>query len=97
MAGGKRISIDMMKAASERNWTVTKTARYYGLHRKSVDAACERFGVVLPLHDAPFFGDYGVLQDTKVPKVRATKKPSNAVWSCSEAAVKRALEKIGRA
>lgn len=96
MAGGKRISIDMMKAACERNWTASKTAKYYGLHRKSVDAACERFGVVLPLHGAPFFGDYGVLQEAKVPKVRATKKPSNAVWSCSEAAVKRALEKMGR-
>lgn len=97
MAGGKRITIDMMKAASERGWSAGRTARHYGLHRKSVDAACERFGVVLPLHGEPFYGEYGVLEDMKVPKVKVSEPKSNALWSCSPAAVERALKRAGKA
>lgn len=97
MAGGKRITIDMMKAANERGWSAGRTARHYGLHRKSVEAACERFGVVLPLQEAPFYGEYATLKEVTVPKVKVAEPKSNALWSCSPAAVDRALKRAGKA
>ena len=97
MGGGKKITIDMMQAASEREWTAGRTARHYGLHRKSVVSACERFGVVLPLQEAPFYGDYAVLKEATVPKIRVSEPERKAVWSASPAAVARALKRAGKA
>jgi hypothetical protein len=52
---------------------------------------------VLPLHGEPFYGDYGVLEDVRVPKVKVAEPKSNALWSCSPAAVERALKRAGKA
>jgi hypothetical protein len=39
----------MIEAARDKGWNATQTSRHYGMHRKSIDAAAERFGIMLPL------------------------------------------------
>jgi hypothetical protein len=49
MNGRKKITRDMIEAARDKGWNATQTSRHYGMHRKSIDAAAERFGIMLPL------------------------------------------------
>ena len=49
MNGRKKITRDMIEAARDKGWNATQTSRHYGMHRKSIEAAAERFGIVLPL------------------------------------------------
>ena len=44
------ITRDMLTSAREKGWHLTLTAEHYGMHRSSIAAACERFGIVLPMH-----------------------------------------------
>jgi hypothetical protein len=40
----------MIQAAKDQGWHLTMAANHYGMHRSSIAAACERFGIVLPMH-----------------------------------------------
>jgi hypothetical protein len=93
MWGKKRITPDMIQAAKDKGWNVTQAARHYGMHRTSITAACERFGIELALSKF----------DPQMPSTRSkfwqetVEKPkpkTPAIWSCSPAAVERALAKL---
>lgn len=88
------ITRDMIQAAKDQGWHLTMAANHYGMHRSSIAAACERFGIVLPMHQ---FSPQRVSKKSKVwvdicdgetkPKVKL---------SASKASIKRALENIER-
>jgi hypothetical protein len=88
------ITRDMIQAAKDQGWHLTLTAEHYGMHRSSIAAACERFGIVLPMHP---FSPQRVSPKSKVwidiadgetkPKVKL---------SASKAAIERALEDMAR-
>jgi hypothetical protein len=84
----------MIQAAKDRGWHLTLTAEHYGMHRSSIAAACERFGIVLPMHQ---FSPQRISPKSKVwvdiidgetkPKVKLSASPS---------AIQRALDDIER-
>jgi len=93
MAGRKIITRDMIIAARDKGWSVSLTAQHYGMHRSSIDAACERFGIMLPL------SKYAPTMPSKTkpkPDEQVSDKRTPALWSCSPAAIQRALEAAGK-
>lgn len=91
MWGRKRITPDMLEAAKEKGWNITQTARHYGMHRTSIGAACERFGIELaqskfnpqmPSTRSRFWKDV----------VESPKPKTKAIFSCNPAAVDKALK-----
>lgn len=91
MNGRKKITVDMIEAALRKGWNANQTARHYGMHRKSIDAAAERFGIVLPL---------GMTWAPPQPKTKPlvvwtdeikNKPATKPVFSASKEAVERAL------
>jgi len=88
------ITKDMLLAAKDQGWHLSLTANHYGMHRSSIAAACERFGITLPMHP---FSPQRVSQKSKVwidiadgetkPKVKL---------SASPAAVERTLRRLQR-
>jgi len=90
----RHITKDMLIACREKGWHLTLAAAHLEMHRSSVAAACERFGIVLPMHS---FSPQRVSKKSKVwvdicdgetkPKVKL---------SSSKAAIERALENIAR-
>lgn len=97
MNGRKRITVDMIEAAERKGWNAAQTARHYGMHRKSIEAAAERFGIFLPLGQSwsPQAQRRETLAMQAAAKVEAEGRPVSApVWSCSPAAIKRALAKL---
>jgi len=91
MAGRKFLTRDMLIAARDKGWSVSLTAAHYGMHRKSIDAACERFGIALPLHK---FSPTVPSKTKPKPEDQGSDKRTPAIWSCSPAAVERALAKM---
>jgi len=93
--GSKRITRDMLEAALAKNWDPTTTARHYGMHRTSITAACERFGISLPMHK---FSPQAVSRrspDWKEVVDAETLKPKGSpIWSASPAAIEKALAKM---
>jgi hypothetical protein len=92
MVGRKFITRDMLTAAREKGWSVSITAHHYGMHRKSIDAACERFGISLPMHKfSP------VMPSKTKPRLehQGSDARTPAIWSCSPAAIERALKRLG--
>lgn len=88
----KRITPDMLEAALRKGWNATQTSRHYGFHHKSIDAACERFGIVLPLGATwapPPKAKPLVVWTDEIKDVAQRKK----VFSASPAAIERALAK----
>jgi len=84
MASRKFLTRDMIVAAREKGWNVTITAQHYGMHRKSIDAACERFGVDLP--QSKF--------SPQLLSAKSKEEPSNhkvLSFSCSPKAIQRYL------
>ena len=45
----RTITRDMMEACLAKRWNAGQAAKHFGFHRKSIESACERFGIVLPL------------------------------------------------
>ena len=90
----RHITKDMLIACREKGWHLTLAAAHLEMHRSSVAAACERFGVVLPMHN---FSPQRVSKKSKVwvdicdgetkPKVKL---------SASKASIQRALDDIDR-
>jgi hypothetical protein len=94
MRSRKIITRDMITAAKEMGWNITQTSNHYEMHRTSISKACERFGIELA--QSKF--------DPQIPSTRSkfwketVEKPkpkTQAIWSCSPAAIKRALAKRG--
>jgi len=89
------ITRDMIQAAKDRGWHLTLTAEHYGMHRSSISAACERFGISLPMHK---FSPQAVSRrspEWKEAVDAMTLQPKTSpTWSCSPRAIERALEKI---
>jgi hypothetical protein len=88
------ITRDMIQAAKDRGWHLTLTAEHYGMHRSSIAAACERFGIVLPMHP---FSPQRISQKSKVwiDIVDGETKPKVKL-SASPAAVERTLQRLER-
>ena len=90
----RHITKDMIIACREKGWHLTLAAAHLEMHRSSIAAACERFGIVLPMHN---FSPQRVSKKSKVwvdicdgetkPKVKL---------SASKASIERALENIAR-
>jgi hypothetical protein len=82
----------MLIACREKGWHLTLAAAHLEMHRSSIAAACERFGIVLPMHP---FSPQRVSPKSKVwldiadgetkPKVKL---------SASPAAVERTLQRL---
>jgi len=96
MSGRKKITRDMIEACLAKGWAVSQAARHYGFHRKSIEAACERFGIALPMH--PFSPQLPsmrrkpmVVFENNIPD--DPPKKQKAIWSASPAAIERALKK----
>ena len=87
----RTITRDMMEAALAKRWNAGQAAKHFGFHRKSIEAACERFGIVLPLmtFGKPITAPVLVWVD-KIDKETPTPK---AKLSASKAAIERALKK----
>ena len=91
--GPKRITRDMITAAQEKGWNVTQTARHYGMHRTSISAACERFGI--ELSQSKFSPDLPSTRSRFWKDIDIAPKPVKAaVWSCKPGAINRALAKL---
>ena len=87
----RTISKDMMEACLAKRWNAGQASKHFGFHRKSIEAACERFGIVLPLmtFGKPITAPVLVWVD-KIDKETPTPK---AKLSASKAAIDRALAK----
>jgi hypothetical protein len=91
--GPKRVTIEMLTAAQEKGLNVTQTARFYGMHRTSISAACERFGIMLSLSK---FDPQMPSTKSRFWKETVEAKPkSKPVWSCKPAEIERALKRQG--
>jgi hypothetical protein len=93
MAGRKIITRDMIIAARDKGWSVSLTAAHYEMHRSSIDAACERFGIMLPLSK---FAPTVPSKTKPKPDEQVSDKRTPALWSCSPVAIQRALEAAGK-
>ena len=91
MSSRKKITRDMMEAALAKRWNAGQAAKHFGFHRKSIEAACERFGIVLPLmtFGKPITAPVLVWVD-KIDKEASEPKVK---LSASKAAIERALKK----
>jgi len=89
------ITKDMMTAAKEKGWNITQTANHYGMHRTSIAAACERFGIVLALSK---FNPHMPSTRSKFWRetVEKPKPKTPAIWSCSPQAIERTLQRLER-
>ena len=88
------ITRDMMQAAKDRGWHLSLTAEHYGMHRSSIAAACERFGIVLPMHQ---FSPQRVSPKSKVwVDIIDGETKTKVKLSASKAAIERALDDIER-
>ena len=87
----RTISKDMMESALAKRWNAGQAGKHFGFHRKSIEAACERFGIVLPLmtFGKPITAPVLVWVD-KIDKETPAPK---AKLSASKAAIDRALAK----
>ena len=89
------ITKDMLIACREKGWHLTLAAAHLEMHRSSVAAACERFGIVLPMHN---FSPQRVSPKSKVwvDVIDGETKPKVKL-SASKASIERALASRGRA
>jgi hypothetical protein len=84
----------MLIACREKGWHLTLAAAHLEMHRSSIAAACERFGIVLPMHP---FSPQRVSPKSKVwiDIVDGETKPKVKL-SASPAAVERTLQRLQR-
>lgn len=85
----QKLTKDMIVAAQERGWTVAQTARQYSFHYSSIDEACQRFGIALPLANS-----YSTTHKARImAQVDDTKVKT---FSASPAAIEKALAEKAR-
>jgi hypothetical protein len=90
----RHITKDMLIACREKGWHLTLAAAHLEMHRSSIAAACERFGIVLPMHQ---FSPQRVSPKSKVwvDVIDGETKPKVKL-SASPAAIQRAIDDIER-
>jgi hypothetical protein len=90
----RHITKDMLIACREKGWHLTLAAAHLEMHRSSVAAACERFGIVLPMHN---FSPQRVSKKSKVwvDVIDGETKPKVKL-SASKASIQRAIDDIER-
>lgn len=89
--GRKIITKDMLDAAQAKGWSVTLTARHYGMHHSSIANACLRLGVELPMHQC---SPQRASPRSKLVKETPPPAKTGPVFSCSPAAIARAAQKL---
>ena len=91
MSGRRVITRDMMESALAKRWNAGQAGKHFGFHRKSIEAACERFGIVLPLmtFGKPITAPVLVWVD----KIDKEASEPRVKLSASKAAIERALAK----
>lgn len=77
---------DMIRAAFDKGWNASQTARHYGTHPSSVSAAAARFGIALPV------SKYSPLNVS--PRGTPPSEDRAVVFSASPDAIARALRKL---
>jgi hypothetical protein len=84
----------MLIACREKGWHLTLAAAHLEMHRSSIAAACDRFGIVLPMHP---FSPQRVSSKSKVwiDIADGETKPKIKL-SASPAAVERTLQRLQR-
>ena len=92
MNGRRIITRDMMESALAKRWNAGQASKHFGFHRKSIEAACERFGIVLPL--MTFGKPLTAAERVWVDKVEPYQPPKKVKLSTSKASVERALRKL---
>jgi hypothetical protein len=82
----------MLIYAREKGWHLALTAKHYGMHKSSIAAACERLGVVLPMHQ---FSPQRVSPRSKAwaDVIDGETRPKTKL-SASKASIERALAKM---
>ena len=91
MGGRRLITRDMMQAALIFRWSASQAAKHYGFSRNSIAAACERFGIVLPL--MTFGKPLTAPQRVWVDEIEPYQPPKKVKLSASKASIERALAK----
>lgn len=91
MNGRRIITRDMMEAALAKRWNAGQAGKHFGFHRKSIEAACERFGIVLPL--MTFGKPLTAPQRVWVDEIQPYQPPKKVKLSASKASIERALAK----
>ena len=94
MNGRRIITRDMMEAALAKRWNAGQASKHFGFHRKSIESACERFGIVLPL--MTFGKPLSAPQRVWVDEIEPYKPPKKVKLSASKASIERALEDLAR-
>ena len=94
MNGRRIITRDMMEAALAKRWNAGQASKHFGFHRKSIEAACERFGIVLPL--MTFGKPLTAPQRVWVDEIDPYQPPKKVKLSASPSAIQRALDDIDR-
>lgn len=83
----RTISKDMLEAAARQGWSIAQTARHYGYHQSSINAACARHGVTLAM---------GLTSPNKVSPRRVDIPPPSTkrvkAFSANPVAIQKALE-----
>ena len=92
MGGRRVITRDMMESALAKRWNAGQASKHFGFHRKSIEAACERFGIVLPL--MTFGKPLSAPERVWVDKIEPYQPPKKVKLSASKASVERALKKL---
>lgn len=91
MGGRRVITRDMMESALAKRWNAGQASKHFGFHRKSIEAACERFNIVLPL--MTFGKPLTAPERVWVDKIEPYQPPKKVKLSASKAAIDRALAK----
>lgn len=91
MARGQPITREMLEYSRNAGHSPSQAARHWGRHHTSIAAACDRLGVTLPAFVPPT----AKRQSKKdwVATKGSTKR--KLTWSCSPAAIERALHRLG--
>jgi DNA transposition AAA+ family ATPase len=83
----QKLTKDMLEAAAEKNWTLSQTARHYGVNTSTVSQACGKHGIVLYIHHSTAYKNR-MMAEASDEKVKA--------FSASPKAIQRALENFHR-
>lgn len=87
------ITREQVQYCKDHGMSASQAGTFLGRHHTTVLSACKKFGIELPKYAhryaAPIFVKRGVVQVTASDKKKLA-------WSCSPAAIKRALQKRDR-
>jgi len=75
----------------------SQAGTYLGRHHTTILSACKKFEITLPKYAHRYAAPVFSKRSPEVlAQVQEAKKENRAVWSCSPAAIERALRKVGK-